>query len=162
MVISPTDLDLERRVGTTWREIRRGASAARIKELFYEVDGEPIDQALADALSVVCQEGTIRMGELAERLHITPASTTRAVACLAKRGYVQRDQDPDDLRSVVVSATDEGSARYRTYNRRIYSGITQILAEFEPDEREQMVGFMERFVEAVVHYIDSEDTAEQV
>lgn len=142
--------ELRLRVGRAWREIRRGASARKIKDLFYgPTDDEAgLDMALADALSVLCVEGPMRMGELAEALRITPASTTRAVACLAEEGLVQRDKHADDQRSIVVSATDAGHVRHDQIARRIHRGLAEILGNF-PGQEEQLAEVLERFVCAI-------------
>ncbi len=155
--LSPEQVELQRQVGTAWREIRRGASAIRIKDLFYGAGSEGLDLALADALSVLCQQGPMRMGELAEALHITPASTTRAVGCLVDKGFVERVKGADDQRSIVVSATPAGTDRYLRIAGRIQSGIGQILSEFEPDEQVLLADFLGRFVRSVETYVASED-----
>ncbi len=146
-----------RRVGRAWREIRRGAAATRIKDLFYGVGPDGIDMALADALSVLVQNGPMRMGELAEALHITPATATRAVDCLVDRGFAERVKAVDDLRSILVSATDDGKARYDVIAAQINSGLNQILGQFSETEQNQLADLLERFVAAVDHYVDSED-----
>lgn len=155
--LSPERADLQRQVGTAWREIRRGASAIRIKDLFYGAGDEGLDLALADALSVLCQQGPMRMGELADALHITPASTTRAVSCLVAKGLVERVKSADDQRSIVVSATAEGVARNLTIAGRIQSGLSQILSEFDPTEQVLLADFLGRFVRSVETYVASED-----
>ena len=76
-----------------------------VKDLFYGRGGEPLDIALADALSFICAKGPLRMGELAELMHITPASTTRAVGCLVDKGLVERVKAEDDQRSIMVTPT---------------------------------------------------------
>lgn len=149
--------DLRRRVGTAWRELRRGASATRIKDLFYGAGPEGLDLALADALSVLCQSSPMRMGELAEALHITPASTTRAVACLVDKGYVERLKDAGDQRSVLVSATPEGHDRYQLISERVSSGLHHILGEFDPAEQVLLAEFLERFNASVETYVANED-----
>lgn len=126
--------------------MRRGAAAAKVKELLYNSPNEePLDQALADALGVLYQSGPMRMGELADALHISPASTTRAVSCLAERGYAERVKAADDQRSIVVSATEQGRARYRLIAGRINEGLDRILSEFEGDELEHFADLLERF-----------------
>lgn len=156
--------ELRRRVGLAWREIRRGAAATRIKDLFYGVDGdeEGLDLALADALTVLCQQGPLRMGELAEALRITPASTTRAVTCLADKGYAVRVKATDDQRSILVSATDAGHARYALIATRVSDGLSQILSAFDDDEREQLAGYLDRFVASVDRYVADNDPAADV
>lgn len=159
MTVTVNDqIELRRRIGRAWREIRRGASASRIRDLFYARGGEDtLDLALADTLSVLCTQGPMRMGELAEALHITPASTTRAVTCLAEKGYATRVRATDDQRSVEVSATEAGTARFTIFQRNIQSGLSTILSEFSPDEQEQLADLLERFVDSIDRFVALED-----
>lgn len=152
-------LATRRRIGGAWREIRRGAAASRIKDLFYGMGPEGIDMALADALSVLTQHGPMRMGELAEALHITPATATRAVDCLVEKGFAERVKAVDDLRSILVSATDEGQQRHGIISARIGTGLDQILGEFSEEEQTQLADLLERFVSAVDHYVANQDDA---
>lgn len=150
-------LATRRRIGRAWREIRRGAGASRIKDVFYGgADG--IDMALADALSVLVQNGPMRMGELAEALHITPATTTRNVDCLVDKGLVERVKAVDDLRSILVSVTEQGQSRYEVLSNRIGDGLDEILGEFDEDEQQQLAQLLERFVVAVDRYVANQDT----
>ena len=160
-VASSVDADLRRRVGGAWRQIRRGASALRAKDLFYGSGDDVLDLALADALSVICQQGPLRMGELAEALQITPASTTRAVGCLADRGFADRIKATDDQRSILVSATPTGQARYDVFNTKIQAGLAQILQEFSPEEQIQLAEYLERFVRSVERFVEHETAVEQ-
>ncbi|MEM8922330.1 MAG: MarR family transcriptional regulator [Actinomycetota bacterium] len=152
--VSSVDIETRRRVGRAWRQIRRGASALRIKDLFYGGDDAPLDLALADALSVIATQGPLRMGELADALQVTPASTTRAVSCLAEKGFVDRVKAVDDHRSIMVSVTESGQERFDRFNTRIQAGLSEILAEFTPEEQEQLADYLERFVASVDRYVD--------
>lgn len=155
--LTTEQIEVRRQIGTAWRQIRRGASAIRIKDLFYGAGPEGLDLALADALTVLCQSGPMRMGELAEALHITPASTTRAVTCLVDKGYAKRVKDAGDQRSIVVSATDAGQERHLVIAARVQSGLDQILSEFDPHEQLLLAEFLGRFVGSVERYVESED-----
>lgn len=156
---STTDVTMptQRRIGRAWREIRRGAAASRIKDLFYGAGPDGIDMAIADALSILVQNGPMRMGELAEALHITPATATRAVDCLVERNLAERVKAVDDLRSILVSATSEGQASYDIIAARIADGLGQILAEFDEQEQVQLAELLERFVGAVDHFVANQD-----
>ncbi len=154
-IVIPTDV--RRRVGRAWREIRRGASAGRIKDLFYGMGDEGLDMALADALSVLAQQGPLRMGELAEALRITPASTTRAVSCLVVKGYAERVKAEDDQRSVLVSVTRMGRERNDIIAERVQFGLTQILSEFSNDDQIVLADFLERFARSIDDYVDSQE-----
>ncbi len=141
------------RIGLAWRELRRGASAAKVKDLFYGVDDDSIDMALADALALISQQGPLRMGELADALHITPASTTRAVACLADRGFVERVKCEDDQRSVVVSVTESGRSHYASIAERHSRGLDLLLADFNEEEQHLFADLLERYVAAVENLV---------
>jgi DNA-binding MarR family transcriptional regulator len=148
------DAELRRRVGRAWRQMRRGASAIRIRDVFYGTGDQVLDLALADALAVICQQGPMRMGELAEALQITPASTTRAVSCLAEKGFAERVKAADDQRSILVSPTPAGRRRYDIFQARIQKGLTEILSEFSPDELGQLADYLERFVASLDRFVD--------
>lgn len=129
----------------------------KVKDMFYAQGGEPLDIALADALSLICQQGPLRMGELADAMHITPASTTRAVGCLVDKGLVERVRAEDDQRSIVVTATMTGRERYGEISSRVQQGLSEILAEFSPEEQVQLAEYLERFVLAVDKLAQSAD-----
>ena len=148
------DSDVRRRVGLAWRKMRRGASAIKIKDLFYGHGEQSLDLALADALVVICNNGQMRMGELADALQITPASTTRAVSCLADKGLVERVKATDDHRSILVSPTETGEARFAVINANIQGGLTEILSEFTPEEQVQLADFFERYTQSLDRYVD--------
>jgi len=97
------------------------------------------------------------MGELAEALHITPATATRAVDCLVDRGLAERVKAVDDLRSILVSATKDGRERQEVISARIGTGLDQILGQFSENEQTQLADLLERFVSAVDHYVANED-----
>jgi DNA-binding MarR family transcriptional regulator len=155
-----SEVDLRRRVGRAWRRMRRGASALRLKDLFYGSGAEGLDLALADALLVICHQGPMRMGELADALQITPASTTRAVGCLADKGLVDRVKATDDQRSILVSATAAGLERADRINARIQDGLAEILQEFTPAEQAHLLEYFERFVRSVDRYVERETAIE--
>jgi DNA-binding MarR family transcriptional regulator len=160
-VADNVDVELRRRVGWAWRQLRRGASALRAKDLFYGSGEEGLDLALADALIVISQQGQMRMGELADQLQITPASTTRAVGCLVDKGLVERVKATDDQRSILVSVTPAGRARYDVINAKISDGLSQILLEFSPAEQIQLAEYLERFVHSVDRFVERETALQQ-
>jgi DNA-binding MarR family transcriptional regulator len=61
------------------------------------------------ALGTVVDVGPVRLGDLANRLGVLPASVSRTVATLEAAALVDRTVDPEDRRSSFVSATAEGA-----------------------------------------------------
>jgi DNA-binding MarR family transcriptional regulator len=62
----------------------------------------------ASALATVVRSGPLRMGELAEREGVTPATLSRVVSLLEREGFVERTVDPRDRRSTFLNATADG------------------------------------------------------
>lgn len=62
-------------------------------------------------IQLALADGSLRMGELADRTLISRSGMTRRVARLADEGLVSREAADDDARSVVVAITDEGLSR---------------------------------------------------
>lgn len=61
------------------------------------------------ALATMVDVGPVRLGDLANRLGVLPASISRTVATLEAAALVDRTVDPEDRRSSYVSATPEGA-----------------------------------------------------
>lgn len=59
-------------------------------------------------LRVLAEADRLEMGELAERTCIHPASLSRIIPRLHKKGIVRRWKDSDDARRVAVSITKRG------------------------------------------------------
>ncbi|GLZ35880.1 hypothetical protein Lesp02_80670 [Lentzea sp. NBRC 105346] len=79
-------------------------------------------------------EGRLRMLELAELLAISPSGVTRLVERLVKRGWVVREQPPDNRRLVYAVLTDLGESMVaettgRVYRESLAEEFTALLSE---------------------------------
>ena len=83
------------------------------------------------------EEATV--SDIAAHLGITLASVTNAVNKLNQRGYILKEKNPLDGRSVHVSLTKAGQRVFRLhkyFHRRMIMTITKDMAE---DEREMLL-----------------------
>ena len=71
---------------------------------FTEVD---VTMAQAKVLYVVLAAGHLRMSELASRLGIGASSASEIVERLVELGLLDRAEDADDRRQVVITATPD-------------------------------------------------------
>jgi DNA-binding MarR family transcriptional regulator len=69
----------------------------------------PLGASATSALATVVREGPIRLGDLADREGVTPATLSRVVTVLEREGYVDRRTDPTDRRSAFLAATPSGT-----------------------------------------------------
>ena len=156
----PVDLAIAIKIGKAWREMRRGAISAAVRDYFFS--GE-IDAGQMDTLDVLVHKPAWRMNALAEALRVDPSTATRAVQRLVDADLATRHADTDDGRCVVVSITDVGRQLHCRVDERRAFVIGRLMNEFTPDERNDLAELMSRFVrvlDAVVKDLPSERTSE--
>jgi DNA-binding MarR family transcriptional regulator len=108
-----------------------------------------ITMAQAKVLYVVMAAGRLRMSELAARLGIGSSSASELADRLVEMGLLQRNQEPDDRRQVVVSATTAAEAlieRFRELNQR---QLRELLEQLEIDELDVIDRSLEVFGRAL-------------
>jgi MarR family 2-MHQ and catechol resistance regulon transcriptional repressor len=91
------------------------------------------------ALETLVDHGPMRLGSLADRLFLDKSTTSRVVATLVKKGYVEQRADEADGRATALQATASG----RRLCKRITDGLIeqqkQLLQDLDPDVREGVV-----------------------
>ncbi len=95
-----------------------------------------------DILARLFARESCTMSELARLIGRSKSTSTVLVEKLERHGYVQRVQNPEDLRSLKVRLTDKGRA-FRPAVERISSGLNALLEERlsskELDELERLL-----------------------
>jgi DNA-binding MarR family transcriptional regulator len=66
----------------------------------------------------------LRMSDLAVRLRVTPGGLTRIADRLVARGWIERDQSPDNRREVRLTLTGAGTTAHKSA-RTAYSEVLQ-------------------------------------
>lgn len=87
---------------------RLRVAIGRLHRRFVQNATEPLPFSQISALASVEAAGPIRLGELAARERVAPPSLTRTLKALFDSGYVTKEPDPEDGRSMYVSITDSG------------------------------------------------------
>lgn len=85
-------------------------------------------------LAILDADGPLPMGKVAEALDVSVASATGIIDRMEQRGLVERGQQPDDRRVVLVRPTPAGLAVFRDLDVHRRSGITRILERLTDDE----------------------------
>jgi DNA-binding MarR family transcriptional regulator len=70
---------------------------------------EQYGPGVLSALGTVVDRGRVRLGELAGREGVSPASLSRTISILEAEALISRSIDPDDRRSSFVEATAVGT-----------------------------------------------------
>jgi DNA-binding MarR family transcriptional regulator len=146
--------DPARRVGVAWRELRRGASAQRLRAILY---GPDADLGEIDALDVLAELGGCRMSELAGALRVDASTATRAVARLVDRGVARRTTAAGDRRAVMVELTARGRRRHEQLVDRRHAVLGRVFDEFDREELEQLAGLLERLIAAADRVVEESE-----
>ena len=85
-------------------------------------------------LTILESAEALPMGKLAEALDVSVASATGIIDRMEQRGLVERGQQADDRRVVLVRATPAGLAVFSDLEEQRRAGITRILERLTDDE----------------------------
>jgi DNA-binding MarR family transcriptional regulator len=93
----------------------------------------------------LCEPST---GELAERLHIRPATLSGLADRLERSGFAKRWMDPDDRRVVRMGLTEEGVALIDEVSAASRQYLTAVFERMGPEAADELAEAFERFAEA--------------
>jgi MarR family 2-MHQ and catechol resistance regulon transcriptional repressor len=91
------------------------------------------------ALETIVEQGPMRLGALTERLFLDKSTTSRVVAALVKKGYVEQRADASDGRAIALHVTSSGRRLYRRITDDLVAQQEQLLQDLTPDVREGVV-----------------------
>ncbi|MFI8234611.1 MarR family winged helix-turn-helix transcriptional regulator [Streptomyces sp. NPDC085900] len=98
----------------------------------------------AAVLTLLGRFGDMRMSRLAELLAVDMSVTSRHVAHLAERGWIDRSPDPTDKRSRIVHLTPKGLAQLELLSERTTQLLADCLSDWSDEEVAQLTRLMAR------------------
>ncbi len=139
------------RLARAWRELRRGAATGVLVEQLFGRPGEPdyIEPGHLDVLDILSRRDGRRMSDLAVALHVDPSTVTRTMHRMEAAGLARRAAATDDGRVVTAHLTDEGRRLHDLVAARRSALIDAAFVDFSPQDRDQLVDLLERFLVAV-------------
>lgn len=90
------------------------------------------------------QAGPLSQQQLGGALRINPSNLVGLLDALEADGLIVRPRDPTDRRRHLVGLTPAGHTRLAQAKRAAAQAEQELLAPLDPDEREQLHGFLER------------------
>ncbi|MGI5436411.1 MarR family winged helix-turn-helix transcriptional regulator [Streptomyces shenzhenensis] len=98
----------------------------------------------AAVLTLLSRHGDMRMSKLAELLSVDMSVTSRHVAHVAERGWIERSPDPADKRSRILRLTPAGRSMTDELGRRSTALLAERLSDWTDDEVAQLIRLMTR------------------
>ncbi|MFF8729938.1 MarR family winged helix-turn-helix transcriptional regulator [Streptomyces sp. NPDC015171] len=102
----------------------------------------------AAVLTLLGRNGDMRMSKLAELLAVDMSVTSRHVAHVAARGWIERLPDPADKRSRILRLTPLGLDQLDELSRRTTHLLAERLADWTDEEVAQLIRLMSRLRES--------------
>lgn len=99
-------------------------------------------------LACLWKNDTLTPKEIATILRVENSTISGVLDRMQKRGLIDRVLNPDNRRSIRVKATKEGLALKKPVQQKIEELNEQVLRNFSPKEREQMILFLNRISHA--------------
>ncbi|MFJ8073413.1 MarR family winged helix-turn-helix transcriptional regulator [Streptomyces sp. NPDC096176] len=103
----------------------------------------------AAVLALVDRYGEMRMSRLAELLAVDMSVTSRHVAHVVERGWLERSPAPDDRRSRILRLTPAGEDLLDTLGRRTTDMFAHYLKDWSDDDVGQLSAMLARLRESV-------------
>jgi len=97
--------------------------------------GEGLGQGHLNALATIFRAGPIRPGDLAQREFVSAPTMTRTLRELEDRGLVQRRDDPDDRRSILVAVTADGEHEVLRARSARADILAALITKLEDDDQ---------------------------
>ncbi|MFF3431235.1 MarR family winged helix-turn-helix transcriptional regulator [Streptomyces sp. NPDC002602] len=102
----------------------------------------------AAVLHLLGRHGDMRMSRLAELLSVDMSVTSRHVAHVTDRGWIERRPDPADKRSRILHLTAAGGEQLDELSRRSSQLLADRLSDWSDEEVGRLVRLMSRLRES--------------
>lgn len=104
----------------------------------------------SSALGVLVHTGAINLGKLAEYEQVTPASISRTIGVLEKRGLVSRAKDEADGRGSVVQSTALGTGVFNQGHNRKLAPLVEWIDQLRARDKARLLDVLDLLEAAAV------------
>ncbi len=91
----------------------------------------------------------IPLKDLAAALHLTPGTVSELVENLVRKNALQRVQNPNDRRAVMITITERSNQRLLEAKARINSYLEQLWEDFSDSTRAELIRTLEILSERI-------------
>lgn len=95
-------------------------------------------------LSIACDTEGVSQRDLSDMLGLDPSQIVALVDELQKQGLVERQPDPRDRRTRIVSPTRRGRSVNKRARGRVASAREEFLSPLDPGEREALLTMLRK------------------
>lgn len=107
-----------------------------------------VDLTQFRALVVVCSRGSMSLGEFAEASNLHLSTASRMCDRLVGMGLLDRTDDPDNRRQLILNLTTKGERLVQDVFARRRAALAPIVERLPDEQRTQLVGLLRAFADA--------------
>ena len=89
----------------------------------------------------------LTVGEIATGLHVSSTNISRRLDGLQKDGWIRREPNPADARSIYVRLTDEGRRQADEIMPAIYRRLNVVWSCFDEKDKSEVLAYLNRFLD---------------
>ena len=127
------------------------ALAKRMIDACYEAEGilnamPPLPEGMTaqymrmiEVIHDLMQEGSVRVSEIAEKMHLYVSGVTRSLKALEKLGAVEKQPEEKDRRAVRIVLTEKGENWYQVYIVRFYENLCGLLEDIPEEDMHTVI-----------------------
>ena len=107
-------------------------------------------------LTIVRRHGPLNLNAVAQGLGVHPSNATRTCNRLVEAGLLDRRDNPDDRRNVVLTLTPEGRTLWDGVMDHRRRAIERVVRRLSADEREQLASGLTAFARVAEGTLEEE------
>lgn len=107
-----------------------------------------------NAMSDGGKEGFIKAAELSDKLELSRPSITRILNDLERRGYITRNIDKKDRRSINIELTQDGIEALETASKRLMSIAERLVGSLGDADTDKLIELIDKLSEIFKEMLD--------
>jgi len=144
----------------TGRQVEAVMDASRVLVAVIAQSIAAADQTLTlpqmRVLTIVSRQGPLNLNAVAQSLGVHPSNATRTCNRLVEAGLLDRRDNPEDRRNVVLTLTHEGRDLWEGVMDHRRRSIEQVVRRLTPKEREQLAAGLTAFAAVAERTLEEE------
>lgn len=104
----------------------------------------PLTSTQFCCLKLITLNPDLQLGEVARRLNVSAAATSKAADRLVRLGLISRSASPDDRRATLLAASTEGETLVTDYERMKAEHVARVVGDLGPEDLDRLCELLER------------------
>lgn len=104
----------------------------------------PLTSTQFCCLKLITLNPDLQLGEVARRLNVSAAATSKAADRLVRLGLICRTSSPDDRRATLLAASTEGQTLVTDYERMKAEHVAEVVGDLGAEDLDRLCALLER------------------